>query len=58
MRCGEDGRPIVSAIQALPIPASAIELEKQLKEHTPERQLLEAVAKDMHFRSPSHVEMY
>jgi hypothetical protein len=43
LRCGKDGRPIVTAIQALPIPVSAIELEKQLKEHMPERQLLEAI---------------
>lgn len=40
IRCGKDGRPIVTAIQALPIPASAIELERQLREHMPERQLL------------------
>jgi TnpA family transposase len=49
MRCGKDGRPIVMAIQALPIPASVIELEKQLKAHMPERQLLEAITNSEHW---------
>jgi TnpA family transposase len=49
MRCGKDGLPIVSAIQAFPIPASAIELEKQLREHLPERQLLEALTNSEHW---------
>jgi hypothetical protein len=49
MRCGKDGLPIVTAIQALPIPASAIELEKQLREHLPERQLLEAITNSEHW---------
>lgn len=49
IRCGKDGRPIVTAIQALPIPASAIELERQLREHMPERQLLEAITNSEHW---------
>jgi hypothetical protein len=49
MRCGKDGRPIVTAIRALPIPASVIELEKQLKAHIPERQLLEAITNSEHW---------
>jgi hypothetical protein len=49
MRCGKDGLPIVTAIQALPIPESAIELEKQLREHMPERQLLEAITNSEHW---------
>jgi TnpA family transposase len=49
MRCGKDGRPIVTAIQALPIPASAIELEKQLRKHMPERQLLETITNSEHW---------
>ncbi|HEY3654732.1 MAG TPA: Tn3 family transposase [Steroidobacteraceae bacterium] len=49
MRCGKDGRPIVTAIQALPIPASVIELEKQLKAHMPDRQLLEAITNSEHW---------
>jgi hypothetical protein len=49
LRCGKDGRPIVTAIQALPIPASVIELEKQLKAHMPERQLLEAITNSEHW---------
>jgi hypothetical protein len=53
MRCGKDGRPIVSAIQALPIPGSAIELERQIKEHMPERQLLEAITNSEHWTERS-----
>jgi len=49
LRCGKDGRPIVTAIQALPIPVSAIELEKQLKVRMPERQLLEAITNSEHW---------
>jgi TnpA family transposase len=49
IRCGKDGRPIVTPIQALPIPASVIELEKQLKAHMPERQLLEAITNSEHW---------
>lgn len=43
MRCGEDGLPIVTGIQALPITASTVEFKKQLRARMPERQLLEAI---------------
>jgi len=49
MRCGKDGRSIVTAIPGLPIPTSAIELKKQLKDHMPERQLLEAITNSEHW---------
>jgi TnpA family transposase len=49
MRRGKDGLPIVTAIQAPPISASAIELEKQLRERMPERQLLEAITNSEHW---------
>jgi hypothetical protein len=44
LKCGKDGRPIVTRTSASPIPDSAIELEKQLMKRMPERQVLESIA--------------
>lgn len=49
LRCGKDGRPIVTRTSAVPIPVSAIELEKQLMKRMPERQVLESITNTEHW---------
>jgi hypothetical protein len=49
MRRGKDGRPVVSPIRADPIPPSAIDLERQLMQRMPERQVLTAIANTEHW---------
>jgi len=49
LRRGKDGRPIVSPILAVATPPSALELERQLRERVPERQLLAAIANTEHW---------
>lgn len=44
MRRAKDGRPIVTPTQAVIAPASAMDLEKQMLEHMPERSVLAAIA--------------
>jgi hypothetical protein len=44
MRRGRDGRPIVTPPHAVTTPPSAINLEKQMMEHMPERAVLAAIA--------------
>jgi hypothetical protein len=48
MRRGKDGRPVVARIRADPLPTSAIELERQLIQRMPERQILAAIANTEH----------
>jgi hypothetical protein len=47
--CGKDGRPIVTRTSAAPIPASAMDLEKQLLQRMPERPVLAALANTQHW---------
>ena len=49
IRCGKDGRPIVTRVHAMPIPATAIDLEKQLMQRMPERPVLAAIANTEHW---------
>ena len=44
MRRAKDGRPIVTPTHAVITPSSAIDLEKQMMEHMPERAVLAAIA--------------
>jgi hypothetical protein len=44
MRRAKDGRPIVTPTHAVTTPPSAIDLEKQMMEHMPERAVLVAIA--------------
>jgi TnpA family transposase len=62
MRCGKDGRPIVSPVRAAPTPASALALERRLTQRLPVRQVLESLANtdywtqwSRHFGLPSRL---
>ena len=62
MRRGKDGRPIVTPTHAVTTPPSAIDLEKQMMEHMPERAVLAAIANSenwtqwgRHFGLPSRL---
>ncbi len=44
MRRAKDGRPVVTPTHAVTIPSSAINLEKQMMAHMPERAVLAAIA--------------
>jgi TnpA family transposase len=46
---GKDGRPIVARTTATTIPASAVDLEKQLLQRMPERPVLAAIANSQHW---------
>ena len=61
MRRAKDGRPIVTPTYAAATPPSAIDLEKQMMEHMPERAVLAAIATEnwthwgRHFGLPSRL---
>lgn len=62
MRRAKDGRPIVTPTHAVTTPPSAINLEKQMMEHMPERAVLAAIANtenwahwSRHFGLPSRL---
>ncbi len=49
LRCGKDGRPIITPPRAIPTPASALDLERRLMQRLPERQVLETLANTEHW---------
>ena len=49
VRRDKDGRPIVTRTAAVPIPASAMDLEKRLLDRMPERSILAAIANTEHW---------
>lgn len=49
LRRGKDGKPIVTPTRAVPIPSSAIDLEKQLMLRIPERPVLAAITNTEHW---------
>jgi hypothetical protein len=62
MRLAKDGRPIVAPTHAVITPASAVDLEKQMMAHMPERSVLAAIANtenwtqwSRHFGLPSRL---
>jgi hypothetical protein len=62
MRLAKDGRPIVTPTHAVITPASAVDLEKQVMAHMPERSVLAAIANtenwtqwSRHFGLPSRL---
>jgi TnpA family transposase len=62
MRLAKDGRPIVTPTHAVTTPASAMDLEKQMMAHMPERSVLAAIANtenwtqwSRHFGLPSRL---
>jgi TnpA family transposase len=49
LKCGKDGRPILTRTSASPTPDSAVELERQLAKRMPERQVLESILNSEHW---------
>jgi TnpA family transposase len=49
LKRGREGRPVVSRLHALPTPATALDLERQMMAHMPERAVLEAISNTEHW---------
>ena len=49
LRRGRHGRPVVTRLRAVETPESAIDLEKQMMAHMPERAVLEAISNTEHW---------